>query len=293
MRLALIGPGGQVGSDVAKAASAAGFEVLPLTRADCDVTDRPSLERAFAPLGPGDIVVNTAAFHRTDDCEDRPDLAFGVNGIGAHNVAAAANERGAAVAFYSSDFVFGNAPATRPYVESDRVGPVNIYGASKVAGETLVRLANPHAYILRIASVFGTAGSSGKGGNFVETMLAKARRGERIEVVDDIVMTPTYAADAAKLTVGLIAKRASAGVYHLANSGPCSWHEFANGIFEAAGLATRAVAVSAAAAPSRAQRPAYSALASERLGDFGLAARPWQAGLREYLVARGLAVGEL
>src|SRR5471032_211093 len=93
MRLALIGPGGQVGTDVAKAAAAAGLEVLPLTRADCDVTDRPSLARAFAPLLAGDIVVNTAAFHRTDECEDRPDLAFSVNGIGAHNVAAAANER--------------------------------------------------------------------------------------------------------------------------------------------------------------------------------------------------------
>jgi dTDP-4-dehydrorhamnose reductase len=287
MRLALIGPGGQVGSDVAKAAYAAGIEVLPLARADCDVTDRPSLARAFASLGPDDIVVNTAAFHRTDECEERPDLAFGVNGMGAHNVAAAANERGAAVAFYSSDYVFGNAPATRPYVESDVVAPVNVYGVSKAAGETLVRLANPKAYVLRIASVFGTAGSSGKGGNFVETMLAKARRDERIEVVDDIVMTPTYAADAAALTVDLITRRAPAGVYHLTNSGPCSWCEFANGIFAAAGLPTRAAGVSSVRTSTGAQRPAYSALASERLADFGLAARPWQAVLREYLVARG------
>jgi dTDP-4-dehydrorhamnose reductase len=286
MRLALIGPGGQVGSDVANAARAAGFDVLPLARADCDVTDRPSLVRAFAPLGPGDIVVNTAAFHRTDDCEDRPDLAFGVNTIGAHNVAAVANERGAAVAFYSSDYVFGNSSAARPYVESDSVAPVNVYGASKVAGETLVRLANPNAYILRIASVFGTAGSSGKGGNFVETMLAKARRDERIEVVDDIVMTPTYAADAAALTVALIARRAQAGVYHLTNSGACSWREFADGIFTAAGLATRAVAVPSERMPTRARRPAYSALASERLSEFDLAARPWQAALRDYLVSR-------
>jgi dTDP-4-dehydrorhamnose reductase len=287
MRLALIGPGGQVGSDVAKSASAAGIDVVPLAHADCDVTDLPSLERAFAHLSQGDIVVNTAAFHRTDDCEDRPDRAFGVNGMGAHNVAAAANERGAAVAFYSSDYVFGNAPATRPYVESDPVAPVNVYGASKAAGETLARLANPNAYILRIASVFGAAGSSGKGGNFVETMLAKARRNERIEVVDDIVMTPTYAADAAALTVALIARRAPAGIYHLTNSGPCSWREFADGIFSAVGLPVRAVAVSAANVATRAQRPAYSALASERLGEFGLAARPWQTALREYLVSKG------
>jgi dTDP-4-dehydrorhamnose reductase len=287
MKLALIGPRGQVGSDVAKAASAAGLEVVPLSHADCDVTDRASLERAFAQLGAGDIVVNTAAFHRTDECEDRPDRAFGVNGIGAHNVAAVANERGAAVAFYSSDYVFGNVPSSRPYVESDDVAPVNVYGASKVAGETLVRLANANAYILRIASVFGTAGSSGKGGNFVETMLAKARRGERIEVVDDVVMSPTFAADAADLTVALITRRAPAGIYHLANSGECSWREFADGIFTAAGLATRALPIASVPGASRVRRPSYSALASEKLSRFELASRPWREALREYLVQKG------
>jgi dTDP-4-dehydrorhamnose reductase len=287
MRLALIGPRGQVGSDIAKAAAGAGFDLVPLSHADCDVTDKPSLARAFASLGPGDIVVNTAAFHRTDECEDRPDLAFGVNGIGAHNVAAAANERGAAVAFYSSDYVFGNANVERPYVESDDVAPVNIYGASKVAGEILVRLANPNAFIFRIASVFGTAGSSGKGGNFVETMLGKARRNERIAVVDDIVMSPTYAADAATLTVALIARGAPAGIYHLANSGACSWREFADGIFAAAGLTVRAIAVATDPAASRVRRPAYSPLASEKLGEFGLAARPWQDALHDYLVNKG------
>jgi dTDP-4-dehydrorhamnose reductase len=287
MRLALIGPGGQVGSDVAKAARSAGIDVLPLPHAECDVTDRSSLARAFAAIGADDVVINTAAFHRTDECEDRPDLAFGVNAMGAHNVATAANERNAAVVFYSSDYVFGNAQAAKSYVESDPVAPVNVYGASKAAGEMLVGLANPQAYVFRIASVFGTAGSSGKGGNFVETMLAKARKGERIEVVDDIVMTPTYAADAAALTVALLEKGAPPGFYHLSNRGACSWRAFADGIFEAAGLTTRAVAVDSGSAPSRVQRPAYSALASEKLHTFGLAARPWQAALRDYLTSKG------
>jgi dTDP-4-dehydrorhamnose reductase len=140
---------------------------------------------------------------------------------------------------------------------------------------------------LRIASVFGTAGSAGKGGNFVETMLAKAGRGERIEVVDNIVMSPTYAADAAALTVALVIRRAPAGIYHLANSGACSWREFADEIFATAGLATRALPVATVPGASRVRRPAYSVLASEKLEQFGLAARPWQAGLREYLVQKG------
>jgi dTDP-4-dehydrorhamnose reductase len=287
VRVALIGAGGQLGTDIAAAVRKAGMDLLPLWSADCDVTDRTSLERAFAGLEPGDIVVNTAAFHRTDDCEDRPDLAFAVNSAGAHNVATAARARGAAVAFFSSDFVFDGAQAARPYVESDAVKPINIYGVSKAAGETLVGLANPQAYVVRVASVFGVAGSRGKGGNFVETMLAKAKQGERIEVVDDIVMSPTFAADAAELTVRLIADGAPYGVYHLTNSGACSWHEFADAILTAAGSGARAAAVASARVPTRAARPAYSALASQRLSALGLTVRPWRDGLFDYLRARG------
>ncbi|HLJ84934.1 MAG TPA: dTDP-4-dehydrorhamnose reductase [Candidatus Eremiobacteraceae bacterium] len=287
MRVAVIGAGGQVGTEVVRAARAAGFEVLALSHEQSPVEDRAALDEALSPLAPGDVVVNTAAFHRTDACEDHPEEALAINAVGARNAALSAHARGAAIVYYSSDYVFDGAQWARPYVERDLASPINSYGVSKLAGETFVRLANSQAFVLRIASVFGVAGSSGKGGNFVETMLAKARRGEKIEVVDDIVMTPTYAADAADLTVALLARRATPGTYHLTNAGACSWYEFATAIIGSAGLDADITAVASASMPTAARRPAYSALASERLSSFGLSARPWRDALTDYLRARG------
>jgi dTDP-4-dehydrorhamnose reductase len=286
MRIAVIGPTGQVGTEVAAAARAAGHDVVTVTHADCDVTDRAALDVALRTLQPGDAVVNTAAFHRTDECEEQPDKAMAVNALGAYNAAAAARDRGASIVFLSSDFVF-DGTKSGAYVESDAPRPINAYGVSKLAGEMLVAHANPAHYVARISSVFGAAGSSGKGGNFVETMLAKARRGERIEVVDDIIMAPTYAADAGKLVVSLIAMSAPYGTYHLSNAGECSWHAFADAILEAAGQPARAHPIASIEAPGKARRPKHSALESERLAPLGLRARPWREGLHAYLAQKG------
>jgi dTDP-4-dehydrorhamnose reductase len=271
MRITVIGAAGQVGTDIVDAARRAGCDVVTVNRAECDVTDKAAVHATLRSLEPGDAVVNTAAYHRTDDCELRPDLALAVNAVGAQHVADAAREHGASVAFLSSDYVFDGAKRS-PYLESDVPRPINAYGVSKLAGEMLVEQSNSGAYVVRVSSVFGVAGSSGKGGNFVETMIAKARRGERIEVVDDIVMAPTYSADAAGL---------------LANAGSCSWHAFAQAILEAAGSEVRPVAVGSAAMPTRARRPSYSVLASERLGELGLHARDWREALCAYLAAKG------
>lgn len=286
MRIAVIGGNGQVGTDLVAAARAAGLDVLPLTHADCDVTDRASLDAAFRDLGEGDFVANTAAFHRTDACEDDPERAMAVNALGAFNAAAAASERGAGIVFVSTDFVFDGSKDSA-YVESDVPKPINAYGVSKFAGEMLAAHANPSHYVVRISSVFGAAGASGKGGNFVETIISKARAGAPIDVVDDIVMAPTYAADAGRLLVALLSTRAPFGVYHLANSGECSWFEFADAILADSGLGARARAISSADVAGKARRPRRSTLASEKLKALGLVARPWRDALDAYLVEKG------
>lgn len=286
MRIAVIGGNGQVGTDLVAAARAAGLDVLPLTHADCDVTDRASLDAAFRDLGEGDFVANTAAFHRTDACEDDPERAMAVNALGAFNAAAAASERGAGIVFVSTDFVFDGSKDSA-YVESDVPKPINAYGVSKFAGEMLAAHANPSHYVVRISSVFGAAGASGKGGNFVETIISKARAGAPIDVVDDIVMAPTYAADAGRLLVALLSTRAPFGVYHLANSGECSWFEFADAILADSGLGARARAISSADVAGKARRPRRSTLASEKLKSLGLVARPWRDALDAYLVEKG------
>lgn len=286
MQIAVIGSTGQVGSEIVDVVAKSGLAVLALTHAQCDVTDQEALESAFESLTCGDVVVNTAAYHRVDECESHPQESFTVNACGAFNAAAAAKSRGATTVYFSTDYVFDGAKRS-PYLESDRPDPLNVYGTSKLAAELVVRAANPKHYIVRIASVFGTAGSKGKGGNFVETMLAKARAGDQLRVVDDMIMSPTYAADVAALVVGLLTKGAPFGVYHLANSGACSWHEFAAAIFSLSGHAVAVGRTTMARRPTPARRPAYSALASERLGGLGLQTRPWRDALAEYLQAKG------
>ena len=285
MQIAVIGANGQVGSEIVVAAHSANCDVLALTHADCDVTDRASLDRAFRRLSDGDAVVNTAAFHRTDACEADPERAMAVNALGAYNVAVAAHARSAAVVFVSTDYVFDGG-SRQPYVESDAPRPINAYGVSKLAGEMLLAHANAASYVTRISSVFGIAGSSGKGGNFVETMVAKADAASPPDVVDDIVMSPTYAADAAALLVQLLVRHAPFGTYHLSNAGACSWCEFADAIFTAIGSPMRARPIKSQQASGAAQRPRYSALASERLAPLGLASRPWRDALDAYLAER-------
>jgi dTDP-4-dehydrorhamnose reductase len=285
MRIAVIGALGQVGSEIVRAARSRSIETIELDHGLIEVADQESVERALRDLQPKDVVVNTAAFHRTDECEDEPDRAVSINAVSAYRVALEAQRHGADVAYISSDFVFDGAKR-EPYVESDAPHPINVYGMTKRAGELLVLSANPRAYIIRISAVFGPAGSSGKGGNFVETMVARALAGERPKVVDDIVMAPTSARDAAELFVRLVRADAPPGIYHLANAGQCSWHEFAATIFELCGADVRPEPVRAAQMSGKAPRPAYSVLASELLSALGLQARPWRAALEEYLRAK-------
>ena len=285
MKLAVIGANGQFGSDIVRAAHERGLEVIALTHADCDVRDEASLDRALAAVGTGDAVVNTAAAHKVDECEIDPETAVALNVRGAYHAAHAASARGAAAVFVSTDYVFDGAKRT-PYVENDQPAPLSVYGATKYAGEALVRSAASH-YIIRVSSLFGIAGARGKGGNFVETMLARARAGETPRVVDDLVMSPTSSADAAGLLLELLARRAPHGIYHCSNEGACSWREFADEIFAQCGLSLRAQPVRAADTGGRARRPAYSALASERLVPLDLRARPWRDALADYLREKG------
>ena len=261
------------------------MQALEITHAQCDVRDATAVARALAPLRGGDVVINTAAFHKTDEAETHAADAVAVNAFGAFDIARAAGERGARSVFVSTDYVFDGAKRA-PYVESDAPNPINVYGATKAAGEALVGWFGG-SIVVRVSALFGVSGSSGKGGNFVETMLAKARAGEVPRVVDDIVTSPTSTADAAGLLLELLNRQAPPGIYHLANAGSCSWREFADEIFTLCDLSVRAQPVRARDLDAAARRPLFSALASERLGDLGLRSRPWRDALVDYLRAKG------
>jgi dTDP-4-dehydrorhamnose reductase len=284
-RVAVIGAAGQLGTDLMEMFGDQGLEAFPLDREDLLVEDIGSLRSALAPLRP-DAVVNTAAFHSVDDAEHDPSEAFLVNATGAGNVAIVAAELDAAVVFISSDYVFDGGKA-HAYVESDATNPLNLYGVSKQAGELATRIASNAAAVIRVSSLFGQAGATGKGGNFVETILTKARAGDQLEVVDDMVMTPTYTRDAADVIAAVVATGAT-GVFHGANGGECSWYEFACAAIGLAGLHVPIKPVDSSFYGSPVRRPAYSAMRTERAGEIGLGdPRPWREALEAYLDEKG------
>ena len=181
MKIAVIGSTGQLGTELMKTLND-DHELVGLTHQDIEVADYDSclILKEHRP----DIVINTAAFHKTDQCEEEPLKTFSVNALGARNVALVSKEIAATTVFISTDYVFDGSKK-KPYTEDDVPAPINTYGISKLASEHFTRQ-NPKHYIVRIASVFGKAGASGKGGNFVETMITKAKKNESITVIDDM-----------------------------------------------------------------------------------------------------------
>src|SRR5215471_17126124 len=193
MRIALLGSNGQLGCDLL--AQLSEHELFPLTRQEFDVTDHARARSVISDLKP-DLVLNTTAYHRVDDCESRPELAYSVNVLAVLNLVRIANDIGATLAHFSTDYVFdGN--SSEPYTELSPPMPLSVYGNSKLAGEYIVRSTAKRYVLVRTCGLYGVAGSRGKGGNFVETMLAKARAGESIRVIQNQIITPTYTADLA------------------------------------------------------------------------------------------------
>ncbi len=282
MRLLVFGGWGQLGSDLAAEAEGP-HELIRPRRTEVDVTDAGAVREAVLANRPH-AVITAAAFHKVERCEEEPEEAFRVNALGALSVARAANEAGARCVYLSSDYVF-DGETRRGFEELDRTAPLNVYGASKVGGEQLVALACPDSLVVRTSGLFGVAGSSGKGGNFVETMLAKAERRESISVVDDVTFSPTSTRDLAGRILLFLERGVRAGVYHAVNDGSCSWYGFARAVLELAGVA--ADLSPRPAGDQTPRRPRCSVLLDTAPARLGLPPmRPWRQALAAYLADR-------
>ena len=285
MKVLLIGFLGQLGTDLRKAF--ADEELVLLGQKDLLVQDAASVEACLASHRP-DLILNCAAFHRVDDCEDQAEQAFAVNVFGVRNLALAARNVNAALVHFSTDYVF-DGPGRTPYVETDVPSPKCIYGVSKAAGELMLQSLWRRHFICRVSGLYGYAGSREKGTNFVEMMISLARQGKPLRVVNDQVLTPTSTADVAAAVRRLVATECY-GLYHLTNSGQCSWYEFAAAIFEFAGLQPELTPVSSEAFPTKAKRPQYSVLDNARLRAAGFGDLPiWRDALERYIAGRAAA----
>jgi dTDP-4-dehydrorhamnose reductase len=265
-------------------------DLVPLTHADLELTNTEQVRDVLAKYRPH-LVLNTAAYHRVDECEQFPERAFAVNAVAVRDLAIAAKEIGAALVHFSTDYVFDGRGRT-PYRETDVPGPLSAYATSKLAGEYFVRATLSRHFVIRTCGLYGLAGSRSKMGNFVETMLRLAQEGREIRVVGDQIVTPTSAKELARKVRQLV-ETGAYGLYHITNHGECSWCQFASAIFEIAGLRPRLQETTAIAYGAPARRPAYSVLDNANLRSLGLDdLRYWRDALVDYLAKRKGLQGE-
>ncbi|HUE78778.1 MAG TPA: dTDP-4-dehydrorhamnose reductase [Sphingomicrobium sp.] len=268
MKLLVTGRKGQLSRSLfERSAGRKGIELVAAGRPEVDLESPGSLAAAIRAIAP-DVVVNAAAYTAVDQAEDEPDRAFRVNADAAGEAAAAAHEVGAAIIQISTDYVFDGRSQER-YREDAATNPLGVYGASKLAGEVQVRVANPDHLILRTAWVYSPFRH-----NFVKTMLRLATDRDQVSVIADQWGTPTSALDIADAILTMLdswsaGERKGIGTtLHVAARGTCSWAEFATEIFrasvEAGGPSASVRPISSAEYPTKARRPANSALDSAR-----------------------------
>ncbi|MFC2106164.1 dTDP-4-dehydrorhamnose reductase [Candidatus Bipolaricaulota bacterium] len=284
LRVALIGASGQLGTDLVEILM--NWDLIPLTHADLDICDFVYTRKVLEDAKP-DIVINAAAFAHVDECEEEVSRAFWVNAFAVRNLAKICADVDCALLHISTNYVFDGRKGA-PYTEDDLPNPVSVYGMSKLAGECFVRSNCPKHFVVRTSGLYGIAGSRIKGGNFVETMISLANTARPVRVVNDQVLTPTYTKDLAKKLEELVQMKAY-GLYHITNSGECSWYEFAQAIFETLAMKVNLEPITSAECNAKARRPLYSALAHEGLRKVGLdELRPWAEALKDYIARRGV-----
>ena len=285
MKILLIGHRGQLGCDLRNVFSAE--DLVLSTQQEMNVRD-PEQVQSMVERHQPDLILNCAAFHRVDDCEDQSEQAFAVNVFGVRNLALAARSINATVVHFSTDYVF-DGPQRTPYIETDLPCPKSVYGVSKLSGEFMLQSQWPKHFIFRVSGLYGYAGSREKGTNFVEMMIGLARQGKPLRVVNDQILTPTSTADVAA-AVRQIVNTGHYGLYHLTNAGECSWYEFTRSIFEYAGLRPELTPVTSDQFPLKARRPNYSVLDNARLRNAGFDDLPhWSDALRRYIAGREAA----
>ncbi|MBI4584663.1 MAG: dTDP-4-dehydrorhamnose reductase [Planctomycetes bacterium] len=279
IRVLITGAGGQLGRALATRLSAR-WETIPLTRRDLDIENARQVEEAFTALRPH-WVVNCAAWTHVDGAEKDPDGAFRANERAVGFLAEAAQKAGARLCHFSTDYVF-DGQAARPYREDDPTGPLNVYGASKLAGERRLLSHPARSAILRTSWLYSEVGK-----NFFRAMLRlgreSGRAGRPLRVVDDQTGTPTDAHSLA-IQVEEVLREDLRGLFHAACLGQTSWHGFAAAIFQLAGMEVQLEPIPSSAYPGPARRPKFSVLENQRLNQLGKnRMMGWQECLKEVL----------
>ena len=286
MKILVLGANGQLGSDLMKTMTNPNWEVVPVTREKLNA--ETFTEADWNLLEGADYVVNTVSYHKVDECEDQVAKTLKVNVEFVTELAKQCAQRNTVLFHFSTDYIF-DGTSDRPYTETDTPNGLNIYGISKAAGEMAVRAYHDRHFIFRVSSLFGFMGASGKGGNFVETMIRLAKEGKPLKVIEDQMMAPTHTLDIARAVNYFVEKEVQQwGTYNCCNSNKCSWYEFTKTIFEMSNIKADLGPTDYASYKTKAKRPKYSVLDNSKLNR--LYEMPdWKTALAEYLKLKGHA----
>lgn len=275
--LVLGGATGMLGQALVRVLDKAGWDVVSHSRNDVDVTQHSVLDEYIASKNP-DVVYNAIAYTAVDLAEDEVTAAYELNKQLPATLGRSAKKQNFKLVHYSTDFAF-DGRKQKPYVETDEIHPLCVYGKSKVEGEKALLAAEaPGALILRTAWLFGPGRK-----NFVQTILNLAKDRDQLNVVHDQIGSPTYTPDLARYSVALV-NAGGEGIYHLVNSGQASWCELAAEAVHLAGLSCAIRAIPSSDYPQKATRPPFSVLSTEAFANkTGTTPRPWVQALREYV----------
>jgi dTDP-4-dehydrorhamnose reductase len=288
MRILVTGKHGQVGKEMSRQLSSLDG-VVSVGREECDLSDEAAIRDLVRQIKPA-VIVNTAAYTAVDRAETERDLCFAINATAPRVLAEEAERLGARLIHYSTDYVFDGQKPT-PYLESDSIAPMSVYGASKAAGEEAIAASGAHYQVLRTSWVY-----AGEGKNFLLTMLRLGAERPELKVVDDQVGAPTSATAIAAATIQLFERAdAPSGVYHMTAGGATSWYGFANAIFDSGILTSvpRLRPIPSSEYPTPARRPANSVLANDKFAaTFGFRLSPWQDQLHDVLTGMHTGVAQ-
>jgi dTDP-4-dehydrorhamnose reductase len=275
----VIGSRGQLGAEMMRVL--ADCDVVSLDHDEIEIEDHEAVDAALDRLRPS-VVINTAAYHNVDACEQNPGRAYSVNTIAVDHLAAASKRRGAVFATMSTDYVFDGKLA-RPYTEADEPNPINSYGISKFAGELCVQRHGEPYFVFRSSGLYGMQALTQKE-KFLERILRQASAGDEIRVVNDVVFAPSYAPDVAT-TIRSLIERECYGLFHVTNSGHCTWFELASEALRLAGSSAPITPITYRDVNTKTPRPLYSVLGSAALEEVGVKVPDWRDALARYIAA--------
>ena len=287
MRALVTGAGGQLGRTVAQVFAAQGYDVVPLARADLDLTDDARVRAAVADLGPG-AILNCAAYNDVDGAEDDPVTALAVNAFGVRSLARAAAGVDATLVHYGTDFVF-DGTACEPYGEDDAPNPQGVYAASKLLGEWFARGARH--YVLRVESLFGggalAPGADGRRlGSSLDRIADALLDGREVRAFVDRVVSPSYVDDVAGATLALLRRAPPAGLYHCVGSGHATWFDVASALARELGVTPAIRGITLDELALRAPRPRFCALSNRKLAAAGVEMPHWWDAVARYARTR-------